>query len=124
MHTQSHLDKTFGALSDSTRRAIVARLGSSASPAPPGVPVKILAEPFEMSLPAILKHIKVLEDAGLVHREKIGRTVHCSLNPEPMRNALDWLQRTERFWSERLDALAAIVEQNAAAKTNSKGAEK
>ncbi len=120
MSPESHLDKTFSALSDPTRRAIVARLGNDGAPATSGVPVKTLAEPFEMSLPAILKHIKVLEDAGLIERRKIGRTVHCTLNPEPMRNALSWLERTERFWSERLDALAEIVE-TAAAKKKSKG---
>jgi len=110
MQHEAHLDKTFGALSDPTRRAIVARLGEEVTAPDQGLPVKSLAEPFDMSLPAILKHIKVLEDAGLVHREKIGRTVHCSLNAQPMREAMDWLERTERFWRDRLDALASVVE--------------
>ena len=123
MDQGSQLDRTFGALSDPTRRAILARLGEEVLMPDQGLPVKRLAEPFSISLPAILKHIKVLEDAGLVRREKIGRTVHCSLNAQPMREAMDWLERTERFWRERLDALAAVVETATRAKSK-KEAEK
>ena len=112
-----HLDKTFGALCDPTRRAIVSRLGQDAGRPEVGLPVKALAEPFDMSLPAILKHIKVLEGAGLVRREKVGRTVHCSLNTQPIREAMAWLEKAERFWSERLDGLAAVVETASRAKS-------
>lgn len=124
MHPDAQLDKTFAALSDPTRRAIVARLGEQALSPDQTMAVKRLAEPFEMSLPAILKHIKVLEDAGLVSREKIGRTVHCSLNAQPMREAIEWLEHTERFWRERLDALAAVVEKSSTRKKPSKESKK
>ena len=61
---------------------------------------------FEMSLPGVMKHVGILETAGLLEREKIGRTVYCRLNPEPMASAISWLQEMEQFWSGRLDALA------------------
>ena len=105
-----HLDKTFGALADPTRRAIVARLGATSSGVESSLPVGTLAKPFDMSLPAILKHLRVLEDAGLVVRRKEGRTVYCRLDPAPLSDAMSWLEETERFWSGRLDALADVVE--------------
>ncbi len=104
------LNLTFGALADPTRRAIVSQLGEHGPDAVDGMAVTALAEPFDMSLPAVLKHLKILEEAGLVRRVKVGRTVHCSLEPGPMREAVSWLERTERFWSQRLDRLAAAVE--------------
>ena len=73
-----------------------------------------------MSLPAVMKHIGVLENAGLLSREKTGRTVHCRLNPAPMREAIDWLEETQRFWEKRLDALASFVEAEATAKSATK----
>jgi DNA-binding transcriptional ArsR family regulator len=91
------LSHTFAALADPTRRALLARLGE-------------LAEPFPMSLPAVMKHLDVLSDAGLVKRTKQGRTVSCSLAPEPMREAMDWLARYQRFWSASLDRLAELLE--------------
>src|SRR5438046_4799969 len=63
-----------------------------------------------MSLPAIMKHLDVLTDAGLIAREKTGRTVACRLTAKPMQQAMDWLNRYQRFWSDRLDRLAAFVE--------------
>ncbi|MFZ4806937.1 MAG: ArsR/SmtB family transcription factor [Hyphomicrobiaceae bacterium] len=99
------LDRTFQALSDPTRRAILARLAQS-----PEVAASELAAPFDMSLPALLKHISVLENAGLVAREKRGRTVHCRLVADPMKSAMEWLATYELFWSDRLDALAAYLE--------------
>jgi len=99
------LDRTFGALADPTRRAILARLLRHGSQS-----ASELARPFDVSLVAVMKHINVLADAGLIRRRKIGRTVHCHLRPAPMRNAIAWLERNEKFWSERLDALAAYVE--------------
>ena len=71
-----------------------------------------LAQPFSMSLPAIMKHLDVLSDAGLIAREKTGRTVACRLTAEPMEQAMDWLNRYQRFWSDNLDRLAAFVEED------------
>jgi DNA-binding transcriptional ArsR family regulator len=101
------LDRTFAALSDPTRRALLARLGSRES-----LSVSELAQPFSMSLPAIMKHLDVLSDAGLIAREKTGRTVACRLTAQPMEQAMDWLNRYRRFWSDALDRLAAFVEED------------
>jgi DNA-binding transcriptional ArsR family regulator len=104
----AELDRTFAALADPTRRAIVARLGEAE-----GLSVSELAQPLDISLPAVMKHLDVLSDAGLVAREKTGRTVACRLHAEPMRAATDWLNRYQRFWSEQFDNLAAYLEQDA-----------
>jgi DNA-binding transcriptional ArsR family regulator len=103
---QVDLDRTFGALADPTRRALVARLSEHQD-----LSVSELARPFAMSLPAIMKHLDVLSDAGLIVRTKTGRTVACRLNANPMQAAMDWLERYQRFWSEQLDRLAAFVEE-------------
>ena len=99
------LDRTFAALSDPTRRAIVAQLSA-------GDPLSVseLAKPFPMSLPAIMKHLDVLSDAGLVARTKTGRVVACAFKATPMEEAMDWLNRYLRFWNQQLDRLAAFVE--------------
>lgn len=100
---QEHsLDRTFAALADPTRRALLARLEEVDS-----VSVSDLARPFPVTLPAIMKHLDVLSDAGLITREKTGRTVSCRLNAAPMEDAMGWLRRYERFWREKLDALEA-----------------
>jgi DNA-binding transcriptional ArsR family regulator len=99
------LDRTFAALADPTRRALLARLNSGMSAS-----VSELARPLPMSLPAVLKHLDVLADAGLIKRTKTGRIVACELTPEPMENAMNWLNRYLRFWSEQLERLAAFVE--------------
>jgi DNA-binding transcriptional ArsR family regulator len=99
------LDRTFAALSDPTRRALIARLNAEQP-----LSVSELARPFAMSLPAVMKHLDVLSDAGLVMRKKTGRTVACELNAAPMREAVAWLERYQRFWNESLDRLAALVE--------------
>ena len=101
------LDRTFAALSDPTRRALLARLGDRAS-----LSVSELAQPFSMSLPAIMKHLDVLSDAGLITRSKTGRTVTCQLTPAPMEQAMEWLARYERYWTEQLDRLAAFLEED------------
>jgi len=106
-YQQEVLDRTFAALADPTRRALLARLGDRDS-----LSVSELAQPFAMSLPAIMKHLDVLSDAGLIAREKTGRTVACRLTAKPMEQAMDWLNRYQRFWSENLDRLAAFVEEN------------
>jgi DNA-binding transcriptional ArsR family regulator len=100
------LDRTFAALADPTRRALIARLGEQEA-----VTVSELARPFPVSLPAILKHLAVLTDAGLIERSKTGRTVACRLTAAPMEQAMDWLNHYQRFWSRQLDRLAAFVEE-------------
>jgi DNA-binding transcriptional ArsR family regulator len=106
-YSEDGLDRTFAALADPTRRALVARLGDRES-----LSVSELAQPFAMSLPAIMKHLDVLSDAGLIAREKTGRTVACRLTARPMEQAMDWLNRYQRFWSDNLDRLAAFVEED------------
>jgi len=101
------LDRTFAALSDPTRRALLARLGGQDA-----ISISELAQPFAMSLPAVMKHLDVLSDAGLVTREKTGRVVACRLAARPMEQAMQWLNRYARFWSENLDRLAAFVEKD------------
>ena len=100
------LDRTFAALADPTRRALLVRLNSGMSAS-----VSELARPLPMSLPAVMKHLDVLEGAGLVARSKTGRTVACRLTAAPMEDAMAWLSRYQRFWTESLDRLAAIVEE-------------
>jgi DNA-binding transcriptional ArsR family regulator len=97
------LDATFGALADPTRRAIVERLTRG------DASVGELAEPFEMSLPAISKHLTVLERAGLVERTKEGRTRRCRLMEEPMRDALEWIASYGQFWEWQLDSLERLL---------------
>ena len=94
------LDATFSALADPTRRAILARLARAESS------VTELAEPFDVSLPAISKHLRVLETAGLLAREKDGRVHRCRLVAGPMKTAASFLARYRSFWEEQLDALA------------------
>lgn len=102
----AQLDRTFAALVDPTRRAILARLEHE-----PGLSVSTLAQPFTIKLPAVMKHLDVLEGAGLIRRSKSGRTVSVQLAAEPMQAALEWLRRYERFWSTSLDRLAAFAEE-------------
>jgi DNA-binding transcriptional ArsR family regulator len=103
----AQLDRAFAALADPTRRAILDRLADDSE-----LGVTQIAERFEVSLPAVIKHLDVLARAGLIERAKTGRTVHCRLRAEPMETAMQWLARYERFWSERLDALAKFVEED------------
>jgi DNA-binding transcriptional ArsR family regulator len=103
------LDRTFAALVDPTRRAILARLEGE-----DGASVSELARPFAIKLPAVMKHLDVLDDAGLITRSKVGRVVTVRLSPEPMKEALEWLRRYERFWSSSLDRLAAYAERREA----------
>ena len=102
------LSSTFAALADPTRRAILARLASGEAP------VTELAAPFAMSLPAISKHLKVLEGAGLITRGREAQWRPCRLEATPLKEATDWLARYERFWSEGLDRLAAFLESDSA----------
>ena|SRR6266853_599622 len=108
-YKEAQLDRIFRALVDQTRRAILARLEREDSAS-----VSDLAEPFAIKLPAVMKHLDVLEDAGLIARSKEGRTVTVRLRPEPMRDVLEWLRRYERFWSRSLDRLANYAEREEA----------
>lgn len=99
------LDRVFAALVDPTRRAILTRLEEAES-----LTISAIAEPFAIKLPAVMKHLDVLGDAGLVTRSKRGRTVDVRLSPAPLRDARDWLARYERFWSPAMDRLAAYAE--------------
>jgi DNA-binding transcriptional ArsR family regulator len=101
------LDRTFAALADPTRRALIAQLEREEA-----MSVSELARPFSISLPAIMKHLDVLSEAGLITRRKIGRTVTCQLAAAPMEQAMHWLEHYQRLWSERLDRLAAFVEED------------
>jgi DNA-binding transcriptional ArsR family regulator len=104
-YQERQLDRTFAALVDRTRRAILARLEREHSAS-----VTELAEPFAIKLPAVMKHLDVLESAGLITRSKAGRVVTVRLRPQPMKEAMDWLRRYERFRSGSLDRLAAYAE--------------
>src|SRR5512132_457192 len=99
------LDRRFAALVDPTRRAILARLEREDRAS-----ISALAQPFAIKLPAVMKHLDVLDDAGLITRSKAGRTVTVRLSSEPMKEAMNWLRRYERFWSASLDRLAAYAE--------------
>ena len=100
------LDQTFMALSDGTRRAIVARLADGEAP------ISELATPFDMSLTAVSKHVRVLSDAGLITVSKRGRTRYCRLEGGPMRQAVAWLNDYRRFWDANFEALAAFLEED------------
>ncbi|MET0801888.1 MAG: metalloregulator ArsR/SmtB family transcription factor [Actinomycetota bacterium] len=98
------LDRTFSALADPTRRDILERL--SLGPAS----VSELARPYGISLPGVLKHVRVLEEAKLVSTEKHGRTRECRLGPETMDEVSSWMEANRRRWERRLDRLETIVE--------------
>lgn len=104
MSRDERLDLVFSALGDRTRRELLARL--SEGPAM----VTELAQPFEMSLPAVGKHLRVLEKAGLVQRTINGRVHRCSLNALPLKNADQWLTHYQKFWGENLDALVNYIQ--------------
>jgi len=97
------LDSTFSALADPTRRAIVSRLASGP------VSVTELAAPFEMSLPAVCKHLKVLERAGLISRSRDAQRRPCRLEPAPLREISDWVEEYRRLWEGRMDRLEAYL---------------
>ena len=98
---QEILDRAFAALADPTRRGILVRLGEG--PASVGE----LAEPFGITLTGIKKHVQVLEDAGLVSTEKVGRTRQCRLGSERLDDAMAWITFYQRLWERRLDGLDA-----------------
>jgi len=98
------LDATFRALADPTRRAMLARLAVGEAT------VTELAEPFDVSLPAVSKHLRVLEGAGLLARERDGRRHRCRLLSGPLMGAAEWIDQSRRFWEARLDALDRYLE--------------
>ena len=100
---EQSLDSLFSALADPTRRAIVARL--AAGPKTVGE----LAEPFDTSFAAVSKHVQVLDGAGLLKKERDGRRMLCTLQPERLRPLATWIQDYERFWNERLDELEGVI---------------
>ena len=104
-YRSSELDVTFGALADATRRGILEQLVGGESS------VTNLAEPFNISLPAISRHLRVLERAGLLSQEKDGRVRRCRLDAGPMKEASDWISRYQRFWEQQLDSLASYLDQ-------------
>ena len=93
------LSTTFAALADPTRRAILSALSEGEAS------VTALAEPFEMTLPAVSKHLKVLERAGLIERSSRAQWRPCRLSPEPLRDVSEWLERYRELWEERFDRL-------------------
>lgn len=103
--SESHLNLIFSALSDPTRRSILARLEKE-----PRLSISELAEPFAITLPAVLKHLDILCETGLIRRAKTGRTVWVEIEPGSLRFATDWLQRHRRFWSNSLDRLVDYAE--------------
>ena len=101
-----NLDRTFAALADPTRRALLARLSEKED-----LSVSELAKPFSMSLPAVMKHLRVLEHAGLLTQKKSGRTRHCRLAAEPLKNAEQWISQYRIFWEGTLDSLKRYLSQ-------------
>lgn len=101
--TDERLSAVFAALADPTRRAILGRLASG------DASVAELAEPFAMSQPAVSKHLKVLEGAGLISRTRVATARYSHLEAEPLREATEWMQRYKRFWNDSFDRLDAAL---------------
>jgi DNA-binding transcriptional ArsR family regulator len=105
-YNQRHLDLAFGALAHPIRRGILARLASGEAT------VAELARPFKVSAPAISKHMRILEEAGLLSRKKEGREYRCRLEQKRMKLAEGWIEHHRTFWNERLDALERYLKEN------------
>jgi len=114
MMNEANLDTTFAALADPTRRAILARLALGETS------VTELAKPFEMSMPAISKHLKVLEKAGLIDRGRDAQTRPARLNPAALKTAAAWIDEYRRFWEESFDRLDAYLQRLQAEKASQK----
>ena len=99
-----HLSVTFAALADPTRRAILAKLASGERS------VTELAEPFDMSLPAVSKHLRVLENAGLIVRSRDAQFRPCRLDPAPLKHVAEWAERYRQIWEKRLDRLDTVLQ--------------
>lgn len=98
------LDRVFGALSDPTRRDMLARLADGETN------VGTLAEPYSISQPAVSKHLRVLENAGLIERTRHGRRVHIRVDPRPLEEARNWIAHYARFWEQHFDAVDRYLE--------------
>jgi DNA-binding transcriptional ArsR family regulator len=109
---ENRLDATFRALADPTRRGMLANLALGEKS------IGELASPFNMTFAGASKHVKVLEDAGLIARRKLGRTHFISIEAKPLEEAERWLSQWEKFWTGRLDRLQALVERDKEEKTN------
>jgi DNA-binding transcriptional ArsR family regulator len=103
---ENRLDTTFHALADPTRRGMLAKLALGEKS------IGELAEPFAMSFAGASKHVKVLEDAGLIARRKVGRTHLISIDAKPLEEAERWMRQWEKFWNVRLDRLDALIERD------------
>src|SRR3954462_12998960 len=103
---EERLDSTFRALADPTRRGMLANLALGEKS------IGELAEPFAMSFAGASKHVKVLEDAGLIARRKVGRTHLISIDAKPLEEAERWMRQWEKFWNARLDRLDALIERD------------
>jgi DNA-binding transcriptional ArsR family regulator len=103
MELTSTLDDVFGALSDPIRRGIIQRLAAGSAT------VSELAEPYDVTLPAIMRHVRVLETAGLLESRKEGRQRRCRISREPLYEAMAWIALYGRFWEERLDLIAELL---------------
>jgi DNA-binding transcriptional ArsR family regulator len=114
---QDHLSRTFAALSDPTRRAILARLSEGEAN------VSDLAQPFldDMSLPAVTKHLKVLENAGLISKGRQAQWRPCRINGEPLREAVEWMDQYRIAWEEQLDRLGAYLQKKVQTKARGTG---
>jgi DNA-binding transcriptional ArsR family regulator len=104
-YSDDELDTLFAALSDRTRRQVIAELSTGRRP------ISELAQAHDMSLPGFTKHLGVLEQARLIDRTKEGRIVQCTLQPEPMQGAAEWIAHYEKFWNDKLDALGRYLYQ-------------
>ena len=103
---EERLDATFRALADPTRRGMIASLALGEKS------IGELAEPFAMTFAGASKHVKVLEDAGLIARRRVGRTHLISIDAKPLEEAERWMRRWEKFWNKRLDRLEALIERD------------
>ena len=105
-YNQHQLDLAFGALAHPIRRGILARLSTGEAS------ISELAEPFKVSAPAITRHMKILEKAGLLSRKKLGREHRCRLEQKRMKQAQEWIAAHRKFWNEKLDALELYLKEN------------
>lgn len=103
-YSASRLDTTFAALSDVTRRGVLLQLGRA------DASITLLAEKFDMTLTGMKKHVSILEDAGLVTTEKVGRVRTCKLGPRTLEAEAEWLENYRKLWDERFDALNDVVQ--------------
>ncbi|HEV2464652.1 MAG TPA: metalloregulator ArsR/SmtB family transcription factor [Acidobacteriaceae bacterium] len=114
----SHLDATFSALSDATRREMLSVLMRREAT------VSELAAPHNMSLPAVMKHLRVLELAGLVSQRKVGRERHCRLTAQALKPASEWIAQYRQFWERQLDALDRYLSESQPSKQEKKSCRK